>query len=304
MKRNDTLWKGILENVCEDFLRFFFRDADSLFSMEKGFQFLDKELDQLFPTDDMAAPKFVDKLIKVFTKSGKEEWILIHVEVQGYKDDDFGKRMFTYFYRILDKYNKPVTAIAILTDNDKNFHPSIYQYEYLGTKAAFHFNTYKVLDQEERLLSEDKNPFSIVVLTVLLALSKRKVTDEKLYNLKYSLAKNLLSRKIEKKKIDDLLIFLQHYVTFADPEYNVKFEKKIEELTENQRTMGIRELVLDQAKKEGIALGEKKGMEKGIQEGKTEVVRNMLTTGRFTDKEIANFASVPETFVAEIRKAL
>ena len=58
--------------------------------------------------------------------------------------------------------------------------------------------------------------------------------------------------------------------------------------------MGIRELVLDQAKKEGIVLGEKKG--------KTEVIKNMLTTGRFTDKEIANFASVSEAFVAEIRK--
>ncbi|TDE13637.1 hypothetical protein [Dyadobacter psychrotolerans] len=72
--------------------------------------------------------------------------------------------------------------------------------------------------------------------------------------------------------------------------------------------MGIRELVLDQAKKEGIALGEKKGIEKGIekgiQEGKTEVVKNMLITGRFTDQEIANFASVPEVFVTEIRKTL
>ncbi|TDE13636.1 hypothetical protein [Dyadobacter psychrotolerans] len=163
--------------------------------MEKGFQFLDKELDQLFPAEDIAAPKFVDKLIKVVAKSGKEEWILIHVEVQGYKDDDFGKRMFTYFYRILDKYNKPVTAIAIFTDNDRKFHPAFYQYEYLGTKATFNFKTYKILDQEEEVLSEDENPFSIVVLTVLLALKKKKITDEKLYDLKYSLAKNLLTKK-------------------------------------------------------------------------------------------------------------
>lgn len=51
--------------------------------------------------------------------------------MQGYRDKDFAKRMFTYFYRILDKYGKPVTAIAIFTGSDKNFHPNSYEYERL-----------------------------------------------------------------------------------------------------------------------------------------------------------------------------
>jgi len=304
LKRNDTLWKGILENVFEDFLIFFFKDADKLFSLEKGFQFLDKELEQLFPNQDIEAPKFVDKLVKVFTKSGQEEWILIHIEVQGYDDKDFARRMFTYFYRILDKYGKPVTAIAIFTDDNKNFHPTFFEYEYLGTKTTFQFNTYKVLEQNETALLRHENPFSVVVLTVLLALKKKKLDDEKLYDLKYLLAKNLLKKNISKKKIDDLLIFLQRYVTFADPEYNVKFEKEIEDLTENKKVMGIRELVLDIAKKEGIALGEKKGIEKGVEKGKIEVVKNLLTIGRFNTEEIASFAGVTQAFVLEVKKTL
>ncbi len=81
MKRDDTLWKGILENIFDDFLRFFFEDADTIFDFEKGFQFLDKELEQLFPVEESESPKFVDKLVKVFTKAGKEEWMLIHIEV-------------------------------------------------------------------------------------------------------------------------------------------------------------------------------------------------------------------------------
>ena len=104
-----------------DFLKFFFEDAEKLFDMERGFQFLDKELEQLFPTEEIEAPKFVDKLVKVFTKTGEEDWILVHIEVQGYDDKDFAKRMFTYFYRILDKYGKPVTAIAILQMRTGNF---------------------------------------------------------------------------------------------------------------------------------------------------------------------------------------
>jgi hypothetical protein len=38
----DILWKGIIEDLFSDFLRFFYPDADELFDMEKGFDFLDK----------------------------------------------------------------------------------------------------------------------------------------------------------------------------------------------------------------------------------------------------------------------
>ncbi|WP_221391187.1 hypothetical protein [Dyadobacter sp. NIV53] len=316
MKRDDTLWKGILENLCNDFIRFFFKDADTLFDLDKGFQFLDKELEQLFPNQDSEAPKFVDKLIKVFTKTGNEEWILCHVEVQGYDDKDFAKRMFTYFYRILDKYGKSVTAIAIFTDDNKKFRPNVYEYEYLGTKNTFQFNTYKILEQDEKILTQNDNPFAIAILTVLLALKKKKLDDESLYNLKYTLAKKLLLKKIPKKKIDDLLIFLQLYVRFADSGYNVKFEKVIEELTENKTTMGIREMVMERAKKEGLEKGLKQGLEQGIEQGieqgqekgielsKIEFVKNLLATGRFTINEITNLANVSETFVNEVKNSL
>src|ERR1700709_304947 len=98
----------------DDFLRFFYPDANKLFDIGKGFEYLDKELEQLFPPEsEDYAVRYVDKLVKVFTREGNEEWILVHVEVQGYTDKDFAKRMFQYYYRILDKYDKPITAFAI-----------------------------------------------------------------------------------------------------------------------------------------------------------------------------------------------
>jgi hypothetical protein len=56
--------------------------------------------------------------------------------------------------------------------------------------------------------------------------------------------------------------------------------------------MGIREMVLDRAKKEGI------------EEGKIEVVKNLLSTGEFTIAKIANFAGVTEAFVRKVKKDL
>jgi hypothetical protein len=262
--------------------------------MKKGFRYLDKELEQLFPVENGNAPKFVDKLVQVYTKQGKEEWILIHIEVQGYNDPHFARRMFTYFYRILDKYNKPVTAVAIFTGNNKKFHPAAYEYEYLGTKNTFQFNTHCIIDQDEQALANDDNPFATVLLTAMLAMKKKKLSDESLFSLKYTLAKNLLQKRFSRNKIDKLLIFLQLHVHFDNSAYNAKFDKAIQVLTNNGKTMGIREMVLDRAKKEGI--------QQGFEKGKTEVVKNLLLTGEFTIVQIANFAGVTEAFVRKVKK--
>src|SRR4029077_14734321 len=108
---NDIYWKGILEDLFADFLRFLYPEADELFDFSMGFDFLDQEFEKLFPAGGPGHAKYVDKLVKVFTKAGStvgsrghetEAWILVHVEVQGYKDKGFAERMFTYFYRIRD----------------------------------------------------------------------------------------------------------------------------------------------------------------------------------------------------------
>jgi hypothetical protein len=49
---------------------------------------MDKELEAIFPTEDSIKPRYVDKLIKVYTISGEAEYILGHIEVQGYRDKE------------------------------------------------------------------------------------------------------------------------------------------------------------------------------------------------------------------------
>lgn len=107
-RKNDILWKDILEVVIDDLLRFIFPDADQIFDMERGFEFLDKEFTELYPEpDEKSDTRFVDELVKVYRKDGKEEWLLLHVEIQGHLDQDFAQRMFRYYYRIYDWHNRP-----------------------------------------------------------------------------------------------------------------------------------------------------------------------------------------------------
>src|SRR6202012_1048338 len=98
--------KVILEEVFPDLLRFIFPDADRVYNMERGFEFLDKELAELSPQpDEPKDSRFADKLVKAYHRNGVEEWVLLHVEIQGDTRDQeaFAGRMYTYFYRIRDR---------------------------------------------------------------------------------------------------------------------------------------------------------------------------------------------------------
>ena len=98
----DILWKGLLEWVCDDLLRFVFPNADKIFDLQRKFGFLDKELAEMYPEANKKTDvRFVDKLVQVYRRNGGEEWILIHIEVRDYtKPNDrplFGERLFRYF---------------------------------------------------------------------------------------------------------------------------------------------------------------------------------------------------------------
>ncbi len=301
MQRNDYLWKGTIEHVTDDFLRFFFPNADTIFDMEKGFLYLDKELAELFPDENVRAPRFVDKLIKVFTKSSpgkpsEEKWILVHLEVQGYRDRRFLWRMHTYFYRVFDRYKRPVTAIAILTDGDKSYRPRLYRYNFLGTSLEFRFNMYKVLDQDQEALEKDSNPFAVVILTVLTALKGKGMPDNELFKLKTALLRNLVWRRIPREKIEKLIIFLQFYVVFEDKAYDKYFGEEIASVTKTTKSMGIRELVLEKVREEG--------MEKGRSEKTEKATRNLIKAAILTDEQIASALEVSKDYVAGIRREL
>lgn len=301
-RRDDELWKGILDDVFEDFLRFFLPNADELFDFSKKFSFLDKEFNRLFPPEKNAAGvRFVDKLVKVHLLDGNSKFILVHVEVQGNNGhEELGSRMFRYFYRARDKHNVFITAFAILIDDVRNYHPKIYHEEYLGTRLSYEFNTYKLLGQDEEELRADPNPFAVVALTVLKALKNKNVTDEKLKEIKLELTTELMKRKLGHAKHEKIMAFIAYYVNFENPTMMIKFEKEVEQLTGRTTPMGVKEILLDRRKKEGIELG----IEKGRQEERFEFVERLIEKLGLSDEQIADVANVSMDFVKKVREEL
>ena len=197
---DDSLWKSILEQTFSHFLRFIFPEADAVFDLSRPFDYLDKEFEQLFPPESNGkGVRYVDKLVKVFLRDGSEQFVLCHVEIQSNKGrGDLAKRMFRYFYRIWDRYGVPITAIAILADENAGYRPTVYTQKFMGTSLRYDFNSYKILDQEESVLRSNGNPFSVIVLTALLAIANKKVTDEGLKEIKHDLYDEMMKREMDK----------------------------------------------------------------------------------------------------------
>ena len=321
MQKNDYLWKGILEDLLDDFLRLMHPNADEIFDFDRGITFLDKELEQLFPPEDNNdfSPKIVDKLAKLYTRKGSEKWVLIHCEVQGEYQKWFPLRMYKYYARIFDKYDKQISAYAILTEESKKTRTNQYTSEFLGTKLDYHYNIYKISQQNEEELRKSDNPFAMVALTARSVLKNKPLNDDALMEIKEKLLKQLLEKSFSKAKIRKIMIFLKFYINFGNSQNNIIFDEKIKQITGRTETMGIEEMVLVDREKRGIELGEKRGIElgekrgielgekrgekRGIENKAREIIINMIQK-KFDDETIADLANVQIEYVRKTRKSI
>ncbi len=241
----DMLWKGIIEDLIEYLVIFFFGKWADEIDFSKGVKFLDKELAEI--TADLGkGQRYVDKLVQVYTKSGVPKWFLIHIEVQGYVDLNFGKRMFTYFYRILDKYGMPTTALAIFTDDNMQFHPKSYEINHFGTRNVYEFNTYKLLEKQPEDFHDIDNPIAVVLETAWYGIKKnrKKITDEGLISLKFDLIRRLMKKGYDRDLIEVLLNFIKKYIRFEKPQKNLIFEKELDNFLGKTKTMGVKEAII------------------------------------------------------------
>lgn len=228
----DSPWKDIIEVFFVEFMQFFFPRIHKQIDWSKGFVFLDKELQKII-RDAEATRNTVDKLVKVFLLGGQEVWILIHIEVQGQYDAQFAGRMFVYYYRIFDRYQKPIVSLAVLTDEGKTWRPSGYEQKLFGCELTLKFPTVKLLDYRAKMtkLERSQNPFALVVLAHLRSLETKRAPQKRMI-AKLQLIRLMRGRGYTKKQIADLLRFIDWVLTL--PEY---LEEELTTTLDNEEDM-------------------------------------------------------------------
>ena len=174
----------------------------------------------------------------------------------------------------------------------------------METSVHYQFKTYKVLDADIQELERSDNPFATVIEVVQTALKKGTIPDEKLFDLKVDLVKKLLQRRFPKEKIRTLLRFLKLYIRFENKELNHTFDQKLDEITHQKTTMGLKEFVLDRERRVGRKEGISQGMAIKEREDKINFTKSLLLQTDFSDEKIANLVGVAISFVQEINASM
>lgn len=253
----DSPWKDAIERYFEDFIRFFFPQAHGEIEWSRGYEFLDKELQQVVRDAELGL-RLVDKLVKIYRSSGEEAWVLIHVEVQSQSESGFAERMYVYNYRIYDRYKRTVVSLAVLGDERSSWRPNEFGIELWGCLVNFKFPIVKLLDyfQQWSALEASRNPFATVVMAHLKAQETRSDATGR-FASKLAITRRLYDLGLEREDVINLFGFID-WVMSLPSELEQEFQQQIQQLEEERRMpyitsverSGIRQGLL-----EGISLG-------------------------------------------------
>ena len=262
----DSPWKKALEVYFKEFIDFFFREMAADVDWSREHVFLDKELQQV-AREAALGRRYVDKLVRVYRKNGQEEWVLAHIEVQGQPDIDFPKRMYTYNYRIFDRFDRKVASLAILADENPTWRPDHFSYELWGSKAGLWFPSVKLLEYKEKWeeLEESTNPFASVVMAHLKAVETAG-DNEKRYQWKVYLIKRLYKLGYDKEDVIRLFEFID-WIMALPKELEQGLWQEIHKMEEEKKM----EYVSSVEK-----IGMEKGMEKGVQKGTLSLLSHLI----------------------------
>lgn len=264
----DTPWKEALTTFLQFLLELLAKDLADAIDWSRGFTDLETELNQILREGEQKGA-VADKLFRVVLKTGMEMWILIHIEVQAQRDEDFERRMFVYYYRIADRYNIPVVSLAILADNSPAWRPSVYRYESFGCELAFRFRTVKLVDFEARVseLEASDNPAALILLAHLRSHSTHGVPLERT-NWKFRLIRTLLERYDSAELIRKLFRVID-WLLELPAELESQLKTKIHEF-EKERAMPYvttyERLVLEEGRQQGLHEGRSEGQILGMRE--------------------------------------
>jgi len=149
--------------------------------------------------------------------------------------------MFRYHYRILDRYDRDVAAIAILTGRDGKKVSDTYERRSLWGRTLYEYKTLCITDYTDEALAVSNNPFAVVMLVAREALMRLKGSDDEVDEILIEHKLMIVSLLQEKgvfgeHKIKAIMTFLENYVRFKKPETNRIFRKRIDQRTGKKNT--------------------------------------------------------------------
>ena len=300
----DDLWKKVIADLFEDFLLFFLPEFHKEVDFSKSVDFLQQELFKEI-IKDRKGRKMADQIAKVHLKNGKEQWVLVHTEVQSEDDEDFPLRMFQYYYRIFDRYGKKIVAIAVFS-NKSNKSSNQYKDVYFGTELSYTFNKYVIDNFDEKELKKSPKLFSKALLASIYmnrTKSNDKMEMRSIY--KRALLRDVWSlQNATRTEISALLYFVDYLLKLPEEmSEQLKQELRTEIRKEDEQMLQLHKGELPPTLAGILEMERQEGLELGIEQGIRQMILSLIEKG-FTEEVIADVANITVEQVQEFRKEM
>lgn len=274
----DNPWKSAIDGYLPDFMAFYFPTAYANINWEVGYESLDNELPALV-RDAELGNRYADKLVKVTTIDGKQDIVYIHIEVQGQPDNDFSKRMYTYNYRIYDKFGQFPVSLAVLADENESWKPTSFNQEQWGCRMEFVFPIAKLTDYQHQLddLMASDNPFAILTAAHILT-KKTKNQAQQRYDTKLKVIRLLYQKGWDKQELINFLAVID-WLMYLPEAFAVQLRQEVHNLEEEEKMRYVTSF-------------ERLAMQDGVQQGQLQGFAKMLETlirAKFHDANDADF---------------
>jgi hypothetical protein len=265
-------------------MAFYFPTAHANINWEAGYESLDNELPALV-RDDELGNRYADKLVKVTTTDGKQDIVYIHIEVQGQPDNDFSKRMYTYNYRIYDKFRQFPVSLAVLADENEHWKPTSFNQAQWGCSMDFAFPVAKLTDYQHQLdeLLASHNPFAILTAAHILT-KKTKNQAQQRYETKLKVIRLLYQKGWDKQELINFLAVID-WLMYLPEAFAVQLRQEVHNLEEEEKMRYVTSF-------ERLAMQD--GVQQGMQQGKTAMLTGILAI-RFPKADLNRYQRAIES---------
>lgn len=260
----------------------------------QSFTFLDKELRDTLQVmgEEHNAAKIVDTLVEVPLKSGKDQWVLLHIEVQGQGGEDISLRMVLYCCLIFAHYRKMPVALAILTDKRPSSEtPGQFEFSEYGTELLYKYNVFEVYGQNDEELLTSENPFDSFIYAAkkygdYMSQDKQRVKLEYLMKI----TRSLQALGLNTKERAGILVLVSRLIDLEDTELRRQYIEEMKGENEMAEMNWLEEFFI----KEAAAIAEKRGRSEGWSEGRMETMNaaiDFMRSNGMSNEQINAFRS-------------
>ena len=269
----------MIQRFFEPFLRFALPELHAAARIEKEPRFLEAEFRDVLQTSEKdwrRPPSYVDYLIEVPLKAGGEQWVLLHVEIQGRGGGDLPARMDRYRCLITAHHSRYPVALALITHRRPKGEAECFERRHFGTHIRYEYNRLVLDDLADADLLASDNPFSLALYAAKCAARSQGQEDRKFLYLK-ELTQLLNMRGWSLMDRRDLLLFIGRIIHMEDKDNWKAYHRYLHELEggDEMRLPKVFDLYVDEEvrlrwKEEAWAEGEAKGRAEGEAEGRAK----------------------------------